>query len=196
MSISSFDSARQRARSSDILKGSTAAVCGFDIFINKAPCFHTCCNDQLSVMAPLPKQKMKKESPSHASRWKMSIGLTLRCIYLFPHSSLQTAEPFGGSAGPGRWAMWRRRSLAAQSDEATRVLCCCCCFCWVLIWMLGIVFWPPLGKQRVSWVYQKMFSEAGHRLLPPPPNFEFGVTFCANCRRRPQGSQRRTSKLR
>lgn len=42
-----LNSAQQQELSADIMKGSTAPVCGFDISINKTSCFHTCMSSLL-----------------------------------------------------------------------------------------------------------------------------------------------------
>lgn len=42
-----LNSAQQQELSADILKGSTAPVCGFDISINTTSCFHTCMSSLL-----------------------------------------------------------------------------------------------------------------------------------------------------
>lgn len=128
MSISSFDSARQRARRSDILKGSTAAVGSFDIFINKAPCFHTCCNDQLFCDGSSPRAE-DDERISVPRFQVINVHRLDSLVHLFISPQLTAIWEGGGGGGPRARAgerrgdgKRRRRSLGAQSDEVTRVL--------------------------------------------------------------------------
>lgn len=147
--------ARQRERSSDILKGSTAAVCGFDIFVNKPPCFHTCCNDQLSITVPLPRAEDDERNLRLALPGEQRPS-ALRRVYLFSPqlaAARRTVRMVGRRARRG----WQRRFGAPSqlNPTVTGVLLCCCCFSSVSIWMLHMVFLPPPGKQRVRLVHQK-----------------------------------------
>lgn len=166
--------ARQQERSSDILKGSAAAVCGFDISINTPPCFHTCCNDQLSIMVPLPRAEDDERNLRLALPGEQCPS-ALRRVYLFPRSSPRTPETLGWSTGLDGNGVGAPSQL---DPTVTGVLfCCCCCSC-VLIRMLHIVFLPPPGKQRVRLAYQRAFSEA--RAPPASSSLSFFSSFFWN----------------